>query len=237
MSGPAGAEASALSSDNLSTAGRILGVVRRPRSTFEAVVRSPRWAGLLALLFAVYFVVSAALLRDRRRPAGPGGSVGEYGHRVRPAGRRRPLRRVPAAQRARIPYAALTALATGPAGGDHPGRRPLRMVHGHTRRARLVRPGAGGRRGGIGDPDAAACWWRRRSTTRGKAPAQPDDAGPVVRDGRSGVAGRPVLLAHRRVRRSGGWWCSHRNRGAVPAARAQRACCCSSVSTRRSPCC
>ncbi len=61
MSGPAGAEASAFSSDNLSTAGRILGIVRRPRSTFAAIVRSPRSGGLLALLFAVYFLASAAL--------------------------------------------------------------------------------------------------------------------------------------------------------------------------------
>jgi hypothetical protein len=61
VSGSAGAEASALSTDNLSTAGRILGVVRRPRSIFAAIAVSPRWAAPLVLLFAVYFVVSAGL--------------------------------------------------------------------------------------------------------------------------------------------------------------------------------
>ena len=65
MSVPARAEASASSSDNLSTAGRIWGVVRRPRSTFEAIVRSPRWAGLVVLLFVVYFGVSAGLFSTR----------------------------------------------------------------------------------------------------------------------------------------------------------------------------
>ncbi len=39
----------------------MVGVVRRPRPTFEAVVRSPRSAGLLGILFAVYFLASAAL--------------------------------------------------------------------------------------------------------------------------------------------------------------------------------
>jgi hypothetical protein len=40
----------------------MLGVVRWPRSTFAAVIASPHWAALLALLFAVYFLVSAAFL-------------------------------------------------------------------------------------------------------------------------------------------------------------------------------
>ena len=61
MSGSAGAEASALSTDNLSTVDRMLGVMRRPRPTFEAVVRWPRAAGLLVILFAVYFLASGAL--------------------------------------------------------------------------------------------------------------------------------------------------------------------------------
>jgi hypothetical protein len=43
-------------------AGRLLGVVRRPRSTFAAIAVSPRWAAPLVLLFAVYFGVSTALL-------------------------------------------------------------------------------------------------------------------------------------------------------------------------------
>jgi hypothetical protein len=39
---------------------RIAGIVRRPRLTFAAVAAAPRWAGLLALLVAVSFAVSAA---------------------------------------------------------------------------------------------------------------------------------------------------------------------------------
>ena len=59
-SGSAGAEASASSPDNLSVLSRIAGIIRRPRSTFKAVCAAPRWAGLLALLAAVSFGVSAA---------------------------------------------------------------------------------------------------------------------------------------------------------------------------------
>ena len=59
-SGPAGAEASASSPDNLSLTSRIAGIIRRPRPTFEAVTAEPRWAGLLTLLFVVSFGVSAA---------------------------------------------------------------------------------------------------------------------------------------------------------------------------------
>ena len=61
-SGSAGAEASASSPDNLSLSvlPRIAGIIRHPRSTLEAVAAAPRWAGLLALLFAVSFGVSAA---------------------------------------------------------------------------------------------------------------------------------------------------------------------------------
>jgi hypothetical protein len=39
---------------------RIAGIIRRPRSTLQAVAAAPHWAGLLALLFLVSFSVSAA---------------------------------------------------------------------------------------------------------------------------------------------------------------------------------
>jgi hypothetical protein len=39
----------------------MVGAVRRPGLTFEAVVRRPRSAGLLIVLFVVYFLASAAL--------------------------------------------------------------------------------------------------------------------------------------------------------------------------------
>ena len=65
MSESAGAEASALSTDNLSMAERMVGIVRRPRSTFAAIAVSPRWAAPLALLFVVYFAVSAGLFATK----------------------------------------------------------------------------------------------------------------------------------------------------------------------------
>jgi hypothetical protein len=40
---------------------RMVGVLRRPRSTFAAIAVSPRWAAPLVLLFGVYFAVSAGL--------------------------------------------------------------------------------------------------------------------------------------------------------------------------------
>lgn len=57
--GPAGAGASAPSPDNWSTIERIVGIVRRPRSTFQEVVAAPRSAALLAAMFVIPFVVSA----------------------------------------------------------------------------------------------------------------------------------------------------------------------------------
>jgi hypothetical protein len=39
---------------------RIAGIIRRPRTTFEAVIARPRWAGLLITLFAVSILVSGA---------------------------------------------------------------------------------------------------------------------------------------------------------------------------------
>ena len=48
------------SPDKLSVIERIVGVVRRPRSTFQAVAAAPRSAPLLAALFVIPFVLSAA---------------------------------------------------------------------------------------------------------------------------------------------------------------------------------
>ena len=59
-SGSAEAEAPTSSPDNLSVLRRIAGIIRRPRSTLQAVAAAPRGAGLLALLFLVSFSVSAA---------------------------------------------------------------------------------------------------------------------------------------------------------------------------------
>ena len=42
--------------------GRALGIVTAPRATFEAVARSPRWAGILALTFLVAAAAAAVLL-------------------------------------------------------------------------------------------------------------------------------------------------------------------------------
>lgn len=61
MSGSAAAEGSAHSGDNLTTAALASGVVRRPRATFEALVRRPRCAATLALIFVIPFLASAAL--------------------------------------------------------------------------------------------------------------------------------------------------------------------------------
>ena len=55
----AGAETAVPSSDNLSFFRRVLGVVGRPRTTFETVVREPRAAGMLTALFLVPFACSA----------------------------------------------------------------------------------------------------------------------------------------------------------------------------------
>ena len=114
MSGPAGAEASALSTDNLSTIERIAGVVRRPRPTFEAVARSPRSAGLLGLLFAVYFLASAALLGTHVGRLALvdqwEGAAAAFGRPVDDAGYAR-LQRL---SEHGVEYAAVTALTSGP---------------------------------------------------------------------------------------------------------------------------
>jgi hypothetical protein len=51
-----------LSPAKLSLWARIAGVIRRPRSTFAAVISRPAWAGVLAVTFAVSLISSAAFL-------------------------------------------------------------------------------------------------------------------------------------------------------------------------------
>jgi hypothetical protein len=114
VSVPARAEASAPSSDNPSTAGRIWGVVRRPRSTFEAVARSPRWAGLVLLLFVVYFGGSAALYSTR---VGQQALVDQWENTAIAFGQPVDDARYAEFQRLSgqpLPYAAVAALTTGP---------------------------------------------------------------------------------------------------------------------------
>ena len=114
MSGSATAEASARSRDNLTTAARVFGVVRRPRSTFEAVVRAPRSAALLALLFLVPFVASAVLFSTA---VGRQALVDQWETTALAFGqevddeRYAEFRRL--SERA-VPYAAVTALTGGP---------------------------------------------------------------------------------------------------------------------------
>ena len=42
--------------------GRAFGIMTSPRATFEAVARSPRWAGILALTFLVAAASAAIVL-------------------------------------------------------------------------------------------------------------------------------------------------------------------------------
>lgn len=65
MSGPATAQAGAISSAKLTVTACVVGILRRPRSTFRDLVRSPRAGALagalLVLLFVAPFAASAAL--------------------------------------------------------------------------------------------------------------------------------------------------------------------------------
>ena len=49
--------------DTGSLPSRVIGVIRSPRATLEAVAAEPRWAGVLALSFIVTLITSAILLR------------------------------------------------------------------------------------------------------------------------------------------------------------------------------
>jgi hypothetical protein len=115
VSVPARAEAPASSFDIPSTAERIIGTVRRPRSTFETIVASPRWAGLLGLLFAVYFVLSAALYSTG---VGRQALVDQWENTAIAFGQAVDDARYAEWQRLSeqaIPYAAALAFVTGPA--------------------------------------------------------------------------------------------------------------------------
>lgn len=59
-SGSAEAETTVSSTDNLSALARMAGIVRRPRFTFEAISRAPRWVTVLLILLLVSFGTSAA---------------------------------------------------------------------------------------------------------------------------------------------------------------------------------
>ncbi len=113
MSGPA-AEAAAFSSDNLTTLETVLGIVRRPRSTFEALARRPRSAVLLALLFVVPFAASAAFFSTE---VGRQALVDQWENTALAFGqpvddaRYEELRRLSSRG---VAYAAVTALASGP---------------------------------------------------------------------------------------------------------------------------
>ena len=61
-SGSAEAEASVSSTDNLSTLARMAGIVRRPRPTFEAIARAPRWVPALTIVLLVSLGTSAAFV-------------------------------------------------------------------------------------------------------------------------------------------------------------------------------
>jgi hypothetical protein len=113
-SGPAGARASASSTDNLSVLSRIAGIIRRPRTTLEAAVASPRWAGLLTVLFAVSIVVSAAFYVT---PVGRQALVDQWERSAIAFGQPVDDARYAEFQELSghgVGYAAVTALVTGP---------------------------------------------------------------------------------------------------------------------------
>jgi hypothetical protein len=113
-SGPAGAEASASSPDKLSVTSRIAGIIRRPRSTFDAAIARPRWAGLLIALFAVSIVVSATFFAT---PVGRQALVDQWERTAIAFGQPVDDARYAEFQelsRQGLAYAAATALVTGP---------------------------------------------------------------------------------------------------------------------------
>jgi hypothetical protein len=92
-----------------------VGVVRAPRSTFQAVVAAPRSAGLLATLFLVPFVVSAAFFAS---DVGQQALVDQWERTALAFGQTVDDARYGELQqlsRWGVGYAAITALVTGPA--------------------------------------------------------------------------------------------------------------------------
>jgi hypothetical protein len=113
--GSAEAEASVPSPDSLSVTSRLIGVIRRPRSTFEAVSAAPRWGGLLILLFAVSFALSAAFFATE---VGQQALVDQWERTATAFGQPVDDARYAAFQemsRNAVSYAALTTLVSGPA--------------------------------------------------------------------------------------------------------------------------
>jgi hypothetical protein len=93
---------------------RIAGIIRRPRTTFEAVIARPRWAGLLIALFAVSIPVSAAFFAT---PVGRQALVDQWERTAIAFGQPVDDARYAELQelsRMGPAYAAATALATGP---------------------------------------------------------------------------------------------------------------------------
>lgn len=114
--GPAGAETAAPSPDNLSPLARIAGVFFQPRSTFAAVVVRPRWAGMLAILTVASFAASAGFVATE---VGRQALVDQWEQTALAFGRTVDETRYAEMQdlsgRYAVPYAAVSALARGPA--------------------------------------------------------------------------------------------------------------------------
>jgi hypothetical protein len=93
---------------------RIAGVIRRPRTTLEAAIARPRWAGLLIALFAVSIVVSGAFFAT---PVGRQALVDQWERTAIAFGQPVDDARYAEFQelsRQGPAYATATALATGP---------------------------------------------------------------------------------------------------------------------------
>ena len=93
---------------------RIAGIIGRPRTTFEAAIARPRWAGLLIALFAVSIVVSGAFFAT---PVGRQALVDQWERTALAFGQPVDDARYAefqAMSRQGPAYAAATALVTGP---------------------------------------------------------------------------------------------------------------------------
>jgi hypothetical protein len=98
----------------LSLLARLTGVVTRPRSTFAAVVKHPRWAGLLAVLTAASFAATAGVVAT---DVGQVALVDQWERTALAFGQRVDDARYAEMQelsRHGVPYAAATAIARGP---------------------------------------------------------------------------------------------------------------------------
>ena len=94
--------------------GRVIGIIRRPRATFQGVVASPRWGVLLATLFLINTGVNAALLAT---PVGRQALVDQWERTALAFGQEVDDRRYAEFQdlsRRGVAYAAATQLLRGP---------------------------------------------------------------------------------------------------------------------------